>query len=287
MKQPFELQINTLNGHSLRCTCFLPEQSNFKSIVISSATGVLQYYYHKIAIHFSGLGYIVYTFDYYGIGKSENSIKKLKQNPYDLKDWGENDQAAVIDHVKTKYPSHKIILITHSIGGQILAFNKSIYKIDAIITIASQSGYWKLWKGYERLRMFTFWYILIPFLTPLFGYFPAKKIGLFENLPRKMVYQWSRWGKQKDYFLSEFELKNLELKNYNKKLLSLSFPKDEYATKTSVDWLANLFTNATIDRRHINPEEMGIKNVGHFGYFKTDFKESLWNLTHHWIKNNT
>lgn len=281
------LLINTPSGYGLGCTCFSPKNSINKSIIISSATGVLQHYYYKFATYFSQLGYTVYTFDYHGIGKSDNSISKLKQNSTDLKAWGENDQASVINYVKSQNPKHKIIVITHSIGGQILAFNKNISQIDSIITVASQSGYWKFWSGYERLRMFIFWYVLIPVSTPFFGYFPAKKMRLFENLPKQMAYQWKRWGKHKNYMLGEFDFEKLEFKNFHKNLLSLSFPKDEYASKDSVDWLAKQFTNAQVDRRHIVPEELGIKNIGHFGFFREDFKESLWAMTHKWIKENT
>jgi predicted alpha/beta hydrolase len=135
--------------------------------------------------------------------------------------------------------------------------------------------------------MFTFWYVLIPTLTPIFGYFPAKKLGLFENLPKLMVYQGKRWGKHKDYLLSEFEFNDLQFKNYNKHLLALSFTKDEFASKSSVDWLAQQFSNANVDRRHIIPKDLGISNVGHFGFFRNQFKASLWKMTHEWIENNT
>ena len=185
-----------------------------------------------------------------------------------------------------QHPNHKNIIITHSIGGQILAFNKQISQIDNIITVASQSGYWKFWKGYERFRMFIFWYLLIPTLTPLFGYFPAKKIKLFENLPKQMAYQWMRWGKHKDYMLSEFDYEELQFKNFNKCLLSLSFPKDEYATKDAVDWLTKQFSSAKVERRHIIPDTIGIENVGHFGFFRKKFKDSLWKMTHEWIESH-
>ncbi|EDP72021.1 putative hydrolase [Flavobacteriales bacterium ALC-1] len=283
MSKPLDILINTPLGHDLGLTLFKPKTSNNKSLVISSATGVLQHYYYKFAIYLSKLGYTVYTFDYYGIGKSNSNIDALKKNIINLKCWGENDQASVIDYAKAQNQKHEIIAITHSIGGQILAFNKSISKIDAIITVASQSGYWKHWKGYERIRMFAFWHLMIPLLTPVFGYFPAKKMKLFENLPKQMVYQWMRWGKHKDYMLSEFDFKNLEFKNYNKRLLVLSFPRDEYASKSSVDWLAKLFNNSNIDRRHIIPEDIGIENVGHFGFFRSKFEDSLWKMTHEWI----
>lgn len=287
MSKTLDFYIDTPLGHHLGLTLFKPKNSIHKTIIISSATGVLQHYYFKFATFFSELGYTVYTFDYSGIGKSNLSISDLKQNNIDLKDWGKNDQAFVINYAKSQNPNDKIIVITHSIGGQILAFNKNISKIDAIITIASQSGYWKHWKGFERFKMFTFWHVLIPTLTPLFGYFPAKKFGLFENLPQQMAYQWQRWGKHKDYMLSEFNFENLQFKNFNKHLLAISFLKDEYATKVAVDWLAKQFTNANIERRHIIPKELGISNVGHFGFFRSKFKDSLWEITHNWIENHS
>lgn len=287
MNKPLDLYINTPLGHDLNLTVFKPKISLNKSIIISSATGVLQRYYHKFAAYFSELGYTVYAFDYSGIGKSNLNIAELKQNTIDLKAWGENDQASVISYAKSQNPEHKIIVITHSIGGQILAFNKNIAQIDAIITVASQSGYWKHWKGFERFKMYTFWYVLIPTLTPLFGYFPAKKLKLFENLPKQMVYQWGSWGKNEDYFLSKFKFDDLQFKKFNKNLLALSFPKDEYASKASVDWLADQFVNAKLERQHIVAEDFGISDVGHFGFFRRKFKDSLWTMTHEWIEKHS
>lgn len=287
MNKPIDLYITTPLGHDIGTTFFKPKNSINKSIIISSATGVLQHYYHKFAAYFSELGYTVYTFDYYGIGRSSSNPANLKQNTSDVKTWGENDQASIINYAKSQNPDHNVIVITHSIGGQILAFNKSISQIDTIITVASQSGYWKLWKGYERFRMFVFWYAMIPGLTPFFGYFPAKKIRLFENLPKQMAYQWQHWGKHKDYMLSEFDFEDLQFKNYNKHVLALSFPKDEYASKKSVDWLAKQFKNANIDRRHIIPKDLGIENIGHFGFFRSKFKDSLWTMTHQWIETHS
>ncbi|WP_178987679.1 alpha/beta hydrolase family protein [Winogradskyella schleiferi] len=287
MTEPLGLDINTPLGHDLNLTFFKPQTSNNKSIIISSATGVLQRYYYKFASYFSELGYTVYTFDYSGIGKSNPDISHLKQNTINLKAWGENDQTSIVNYAKSQNPNHKIIVVTHSIGGQLLAFNKSTPQIDTIITVASQSGYWKHWKGFERFRMFMFWYIMIPTLTPLFGYFPAKTFGLFENLPKQMAYQWRRWGKHKDYLLSEFNFEDLKFKNFDKNLLALSFTNDEFASEASVNWLAKQFANAKVDRRHIIPEELGISDVGHFGFFRHQFKNSLWKMTQEWIEKHS
>ena len=258
-----------------------PKTPNKKSIVISSATGVLQKYYSKFAAHFCSLGFTVYSFDYSGIGDSNS--KKIKQNTSNLSDWA-NNQALVLEFAKQQNSNYKITLITHSIGGQLIGLNSKIHLVDAIVMVCSQTGYWKHFKGFSRYRMLLFWYALIPITTPLFGYFPAKKIGLFENLPKHVVYQWRKWGIHPEYMFSQFN--DLRFSTISCKVLSLSFPRDKYAPKDSVDWLASKFTNTKVDRRHLIPEDLQIEDVQHFGFFREKFKDSLWQLTEDWIDSN-
>lgn len=262
---------------------FTPKTANNKSIVISSATGVLQRYYFKFATHFSSLGFTVYTFDYSGIGGSKT--EKLKLNTCNLNDWAIN-QADVLAYAKKENPEHKLILVTHSIGGQLIGLNPKIKLADAIIMICSQSGYWKHFKGFNQFKMFLFWHAIIPVLTPLFGYFPAKHFGLFENLPKQVAYQWKKWGKHHDYLLVEEKDRDLHFKRVSCNVLTVSFPRDKFAPKKTVDWLADRFVNAKLDRRHLIPEKLNISDVKHFGFFKDTFKNSLWTLTKNWIENN-
>ena len=280
--KPEVIDIETYSKHSISVTKYNPETSNQKSLVISSATGVLQKYYSKFAKHFSTLGYTVYTFDYYGIG--ESCSVKIKENNVSLNDWA-NDQASILNLAKQSNPNHKITLITHSIGGQLIGLNSKIHLADSIITIASQTGYWKYFKGINRLRMLSFWYVLIPIATPLFGYFPAKKMGLFENIPKNVVYQWRQWGIHPKYIFREFKTLQFELIKNN--VLVLSFPRDSYAPKQAVDWLSDQFKNAQVDRKHIIPEDLNIEDIKHFGFFRSKFKDSLWKSTDEWILKNT
>ncbi|WP_452222831.1 alpha/beta hydrolase family protein [Lacinutrix chionoecetis] len=276
------IEIETGDNASIFATQFIPETSNNKSIVISSATGVLQNYYSKFANYFCTLGFTVYTFDYSGIGLSH--AKNIKKNSANLQDWA-NNQAAVLQFAKTENATHKTILITHSIGGQLIAFNAHINLADAIITVASQSGYWNVFSGLQKVKMFLFWNLMIPSLSPVFGYFPAKKLNLFENLPKQVTYQWRRWGNKKNYFLSDAKKENLNLVTCP--MLVLSFPKDNFAPKRAVDWFANVFKAAKIDRKHILPKALNLPNIGHFGFFRARFADSLWVMTSQWIVDNT
>ncbi|MRI02156.1 hydrolase [Kriegella sp. EG-1] len=277
-----ELNLKTNNGYSISSLQFLPKISNDKIIIISSATGVLQKYYSKFASYFAAHGFIVYTFDYYGIGNSDSNPNRLKHNNCDLKSWGQNDQAAVVSFAKNYTSNAELTLITHSIGGQIIGFNPNYQDIDKIVMVASQSGYWKYFNGIHYFKMWLLWYVIIPLLTPFFGYFPSKKLRLFENLPKNMVYEWAKWGKRKDYLMHFYNAEEYFFDKIEVPILSLSFKGDNFAPIETVNWLTKQYINAKTERVHfIKPINSAM--LKHFGFFKQKFKDPIWTMTMDWI----
>lgn len=279
-----EFSIATDKGHSISATRFSGTGTNQKTIIISSATGVLQGFYRKFATHFASLGYTVYTFDYHGIGKSGSQIALLKGNTSDLKSWGCMDQAAIVAYAKKRQPNSNLILITHSVGGQILGFNPMYNHVDKVVLVASQSGYWKYFKGWHYSKMWLLWYVMIPAMTSVFGYFPSKGLGLFENLPKQMVYEWSKWGKQKQYMMHFYNEQEYYFDRLDVPLLSWSFPKDHFAPKETVDWLTSQYKNAKVERIHYVPAKSQLNKLKHFGFFRAAFEDTLWKKTEEWIQ---
>ncbi len=284
--QSTALHINSQNGYKIAITKYASDKGTNQIIVISSATGVLQKYYSKFASYATSKGFVVFTFDYSGIGSSNNAIQELKNNKCTLKSWGSIDQATVLAYAKKEHPEASLTLITHSIGGQLIGFNPNHHMIDKIIMVASQTGYWRYFKGLHSFKMLLFWYFLIPIFTPLFSFFPAKKLGLFENLPKNMVYEWASWGKQKKYMMHFYNSKDYFFDAIQKPMLALSFSKDTFAPKPAVDWMVSQYKNAVVKRVHHHPRK-GEKHVKHFGFFKTTFKDPFWNQTINWILTNS
>lgn len=272
--------IPTRAQRSLGGTLFIPADSIGESILISSATGMLQKFYFALSRHFASLGYSVLTFDYFGIGDSGGSPEALRKNTTNLVEWGSNDQAGALRFLKDFAPESKITVITHSIGGQICGFNPEHASIDRIIMVASQNSYWKNFEGRHKLKMWMFWNVMIPWGTSLFGYFPARHLGLFENLPKNMVRQWRQWGTHPDYLMG-FRDSSYLFDDLKMPILSLSFPADPLAPPRTVDWLAAQYRSARVRRIHYTDE--GDK-PGHFGYFRPPFKDTLWKYTHQWIQ---
>jgi len=281
-----EIIIATKRGYPIVAQKFSSENDMKKTLIVSSATGVLQKFYSKFASFFATKGLVVYTFDYSGIGKSRSSISELKQNDVDLTDWGQNDQAAVVSFAKDQNPNAELILIVHSIGGQLVGLNPDFHKLDKVIMVASQTGYWKYFKGMHKPKMWLFWNVAIPFLTTFFGYFPAKKLGLFENLPKNMVYEWAKWGRQKEYMMSFYDRETYFFDAIKIPMLFLSFPDDIFAPRKAVDWLSDQYKVARQTRIHYRTEKEE-KQPGHFDFFKPAFQEPFWEGSLQWILNGS
>ncbi len=280
------ITLNTPLQHSLKVIKFKPHSKVKASIVISSATGVLQKYYQIYANFLSSQGYQTFTFDYFGIGDSGGTTKELKANKVSLSDWAKNDQASVIEFAKNQNPTQPLYLITHSIGGQLFALNPKYNLVDKVMMVASQSGYWQYYKGIHYPKMWFFWHGLIPGLTPLFGYFPSKKLGLFENLPKNVVYEWTRWGKHPSYMLGSLTGKDHYFNEIAAPIKLITFPRDIYAPVAAADWLAQQFKNTEVIREHIDPQKENLPEIGHFGFFRSKFKDSLWQQSINWLASN-
>ncbi len=247
-----------------------------KIMIIVSAAGVLQSFYKKIAEFFQKNSISTITFDYAGIGKSlHGSIKNENSN---LANWGNRDLEAVIKYTIETFPNHKIILLGHSIGGQLIGLTPSSYMADKIILVAAQSGYWRFWKGVYKIKMWVNWYLLVPALTKVFGYLPSKKLSRMENLPKNVAEEWAKWCRSSDYLFASCSYNNLHFDGIKCKLTSISIDDDSFAPKKSVEWLTAKFQNASIKSLHLFPENFRALKIGHFSLFTEKFKDSLWNI---------
>lgn len=270
------IKIDTPLQYSIAVTEFLSDNPNANCVIIASATGVKQNYYHNFSKFLSHNNYSVFTFDYGGIGDSKpESLKKFSTT---ATNWAQNDFESVVQYVKSKNPDSKIFIITHSIGGQLIGLVPSNNLFDGVIMAVSQSGSWIHWKGFERLKMQFLWYVTIPLFCRIFNYLPSSHFTRMEDLPKEMALEWAKWCKKPNY---HFDCIDNVKEHYDKikcKIISYSIDNDFYATVPAVNWIASQFKNAEVTRTHLKAEDFGVKDIGHFGFFKNRFKDSIWNV---------
>lgn len=270
------IKIDTPLHYSIAVKEFISDTPNANCIIIASATGVKQNYYSNFAKFLSNNHYSVYTFDYGGIGQSKPT--PLSKFSTTASNWAQNDFESVVQYVKNKNPKSKLFIITHSIGGQLIGLVPSNNLFDGVIMVASQSGSWIHWKGFDRIKMQLLWYLGIPIITNLFNYFPSKRVSGMEDLPKGMALEWAKWCRNPNYQFGYIKDAHENYNRINCNILAYSIENDFYAPVAAIDWIIAQFKNAKTTRIHLTAKEFNVKNIGHFGVFKTNFKDTIWQL---------
>lgn len=259
------------DGYLLQATCFgAHAQGPF--VVLNSATAVKQAYYAKFALWLAAHDMTVVTYDYRGIGHSRKG--PVRNFQASMRDWGEKDFEGVLQYALYEKGNRPLFLVGHSVGGQLLGLAKSNHRLERIVTVASQSGYYGHWQGVQAWALKTFWTLAIPTACAVFGYFPSF-LGMGESLPAGVAREWARWGRHPDYLLGHGISKE-GFQRMTAEVLALCLTDDFYAPPAAVDWLHALMSQCQVTRENVTPRELGVSKIGHFGFFRSAFQDTLW-----------
>lgn len=274
------------DDYALAGTLFAPANGAPRaSVLVSSAMAVPRSYYAPFAKFLAGDGFRVLTYDYRGIGGSRPP--SLRGFAASVQDWGERDASAALDRLAQEDPSAPLMLVAHSIGGQILGFMRGNDRLRGAFLVASQSGDWRNWPMPGRLGMVAVWYALIPAMVTLAGYAPGR-MGLGEDVPRGVALEWARWGRRKDYLLGGDGAKWRErYAAVRTPIVAVSIDDDRYAPRPTVEALLGFYPNAPKEHRHIAPRDIGATKIGHFGFFRSPFKDTLWRQAAGWLSDRS
>jgi len=276
------LEIPTAEGISLSATYRTSGDSQIGAVLICPAMAVKARFYEPFARFLCDEGFHVLQIDYRGIAASQP--ESLRDCPATMQTWAEADISAALRWLKQKEPANPIAVVGHSAGGQLGCISNSGVVVDAMMVVASQSGYWRHWSGIRKLLMFFLWFVLIPVMSRLFGFFPARLFKLGEDLPRGVALQWAKWGRLRNYIASDTSLA-ARYSNYSGPILAYSFSDDEFAPAPAVKAFLSYFSSADTEHRFIEQQTISQKKIGHFGFFRERIsRESLWTDSSLWLK---
>ncbi|MCB9765047.1 MAG: alpha/beta fold hydrolase [Alphaproteobacteria bacterium] len=264
----------TPDGHAVPARLFRAEAPRAFAL-INGAVGVRQRYYRRFAAFLAENGVETLTYDYRGVGEARPA--RLRGCPGRLSDWGSQDFPTALRWMHQRAQGRPLSLIGHSFGGQALAFLPDDIPLAGIWLVAAQLGQLSLWpSAWDRLRIRLFWGVFTPLLTRTLGYYP-RQAGMGEDLPAGVARQWARWGLSEGYLLSEFPEAAQRLAAIRAPVIAVALADDTfYAPAVTVDALLALLTSAPVDRRLIAPAAIGVPEIGHFGFFRDTFRETLW-----------
>ena len=254
------------------------------TVVLASATGVKRHYYDAFARHVAERGFRVVTFDYRGIGGSRPAAtRSVREVRATMRDWGERDLEGVLSWTAERFRGDPLRLLGHSVGGQLLGLAPSAERVDRAAFVGSQSGYlghYELpWRWAYRLVM----HAVIPVAARTIGYFPSSRLGFGEDLPGGVAAQWAHWCRDPAYFFADRD--GVPRDGYERlrmPLLAVGIADDTIAPRRAVDALVRVYANAAVERVHLRPADVGLSQIGHFGFFRPS-SAPAWRVASDWL----
>ncbi len=278
--------IAALDGFFLAATEYAPPGTRHLDrplILISAAAAVPQSYYTKFATWLSESGYQAITYDYRGIGRSRpHSLRSFEAR---MRDWGELDLAGVLDWAEKTWPGRPIYNIGHSIGGFAPGLAHNNHLIAKQVNIATLSGHWRFMKDRERYKVAFFMFTLMPLITRVWGYFPGWVMGNAEDMPRGVMLEWARWCRSGNFLFDDPSLSSKKyFEQFEAPLRAYQFSDDVWGTKRAVGHITERYVRAKNRHiRSISPADIGTVNIGHMGFFRERFRDTLWPDAAEWL----
>jgi predicted alpha/beta hydrolase len=277
------IRIATDDGLELGATEFEPASPPHAIVVVNAATAVKRRYYERFATYLATRGFAVVTYDYRGIGDS--APRDLRGFSATMRQWGLVDQPAVIRHATTRYPDLPLMLVGHSVGGQIFGLLDDPARVRRVFLVAAQHNYWGLWQPRERYLLWALWTLLMPATSHALGYFPGGWFGLGEDLPRGVALEWAAWCRSPGALVEAIGGDTAaRFARYRGEILALSFADDnKFAPRRAVDGLLGFYVSARVEHRHLIPASLGVAAVGHFGFFRESVGARGWAIAADWL----
>ena len=271
------------DGYELAGTLYTPARAAAPRhvVVLHCGAAIPATRYRRFARFLAEHGVPTLTYDYRGIGLSRP--KALRGFRAAIEDGAEYDCAGAIAWLRARYPGVPIIGIAHSIGALLVGGAHNSSEQARLVLIGGHTGYYGDYHERYRLPMTFVWHALMPAITRLVGYFPARRLGLGEDIPAKIALQWAGrrspelrpTGTGPGYERVQMLLDRCAALQRPALLVSIS--DDAFATSVGTKRLMAYYPRLfPLQHLQFTPAEAGVRRIGHFGFFARHAGTALW-----------
>lgn len=281
--EPTPVKVAALDGYELGGFFYDPESAGTPSrvAILHCGVGIRAIRYRRFASFLAASGIPTLLYDYRGIGASRP--RSLRGFRAAVEDWAEYDCGGAIAWLRARYPDAEMLAIAHSFGALLAGGAPNSGEQDELVLVCGHTGYYRDYHPRYRVPMTAVWHALMPAITLALGYFPARRLGLGEDIPAKVALQWaSRRSpdlRPKDASPAYARLQAMLDRSaaLQRPALVVSVSDDAFATEWGVKRLLSYYPRLFPLKRVIyTPADAGTRRIGHFGLFGRRAGASLW-----------
>jgi predicted alpha/beta hydrolase len=267
------------DGFRLGGCLYRPAQPNGRAVLVNGAVGVRQQYYAAFAAFLEERGFTVLTYDYRGIAASRHG--HVRDLPARIRDWAQLDAAAALEELARAAPDAQLLAVGHSFGGNCLGLVPGIERLAGALFVGVQSGYWRHWRGLGRAGMWVLTHALLPGASTLLGYVPAGVFGQGEDLPAGVAAEWAEWCRNPRYAVGAVGAQGYA--SFKAPIRSYWIADDSFAPRAATEAILREYSSAPSELVAVDPASHGGGKIGHFGFFRERFRDTLWRDAAEWL----
>jgi predicted alpha/beta hydrolase len=276
------VRVRALDGYELGGYFYDAETSSPARVaVLHCGAGIRALRYRRFAAFLAESGIPTLSYDYRGIGVSRPRV--LRGFRASIEDWAEYDCGGAIAWLRERYPRATIVGMAHSIGALLVGGAPNSAEQAQLVLIGGHTGYYGDYHPKYRLPMTAVWHAVMPAVTMVMGYFPARRLGLGEDLPARVALQWAgrRTGDLRpDGSGPGYERVQTLLDRcaaLQRPAMLVSVTDDAFATASGTKRLLSFYPRL-FPLQHIeySPADAGTRRIGHFGFFGRRAGTALW-----------
>jgi predicted alpha/beta hydrolase len=278
-----QVTVRALDGYELGAYFYpapLPEAVS-RIAVVHCGAAIPAARYRRFASFLAASGVPTLVYDYRGIGLSRP--RGLRGFRAAIEDWAEYDCGGAIAWLRARYPEAEMLGIAHSIGALLVGGAPNSGEQDRLVLVGGHTGYYGDYHPRYRVPMTAVWHALMPAITLVMGYFPARRLGLGEDIPARIALQWASrrspelrpsgigpgYGRVQTLLDRCAELQ--------RPALVISVSDDAFATEGGVKRLLSYYPRLfPLQRIMYTPADAGTRRIGHFGLFGRRAGAALW-----------
>lgn len=288
-----DIHIACRDGYRLTARRFAPapQIDCGTTVIVAPATGAKATYYWRYADYLSSVGFHAIVADYRGVGRSSppGGAAALRRLHARWHHWGTLDLDAVIGWVEQHTSAGmRIMVVGHSFGGLAACLAPRAAAISRLLMVGTQHAHWPDYAHERRLQMVWRWHLAMPAITAAYGYFPGRRLGWLEDLPRGVAFDWAKGYRYFDRTIGrqgpEILARCAEL---TFDVLAIAPTDDEFATPAAVQRVLDYLPAANSRSHFIDPLTVSTDRIGHLGFFHDRFRHSLWLPSAEWLGSPT
>jgi predicted alpha/beta hydrolase len=278
-----QVQLRALDGYELG-GIFYPGPAGAapeRIAVVLCGAAIPAARYRRFAAYLAASGVPALVYDYRGIGLSRP--RALRGFRASIEDWAEHDCGGAIAWMRSRFPNAEMIGVAHSIGALLAGGAPNSGDQDRLVLVGGHTGYYGDYHPRYRVPMTAVWHALMPAITLLFGYFPARRLGLGEDIPARIALQWAS-RRSPDLRPSDIGPGFARVQTLldrcaalQRPALIVSISDDAFATEGGVKRLLSYYPRLfPLERVMYTPADAGTRRIGHFGLFGRRAGAALW-----------